>query len=212
MRETFEPFTKKQRDELKGYVAWSITLFRAAIFAAAVSFVGWLLSLAHSSVSRRYPAVGHDAWWIVPVVGFALALYVRAGRWTGGRALRAAVSRDLEKGQASIRRVVAIDAIEIEEQEDEGPAYFILTDDRTTMLFAGQYLARLKSKGFPWKGFDIREAPHSKTFFGITPAGDRLTPSARRPPLTWEEARTFGVFKGNYRIVDVEFESLKRSN
>ena len=212
MQETFKPFKKTQRDELKGYVALHTALFRAATFVAAVGLVGLLLRATHSAVSRRYPAVSHDAWWIAPLILFAVALYIRAGRWTGGRAIRRAIRRDLEKGEASIRRVVAIDAIEIEEQEDEGPGFFILTDERTTMLFAGQYLARLKGKGFPWTAFDIIEAPHSKIFFGITPAGDRLRPSARRAPLTWQEAKTLGVFRGNYRVVDVDFESLKRSD
>jgi hypothetical protein len=62
-----------------------------------------------------------------------------------------------------------------------------------TMLFAGQYLARLKGKGFPWRAFDIVEAPESRIFFGINPAGDRLQPSIKRPPFSWEEAKRLGA-------------------
>jgi len=137
MQETFKPFTKQQRKELRGYVTPGIALFRAAVFLGVVVVVGWLLRSAHGAVSRRYTAVSHDAWWLLPVVIFAVALYVRAGRWTGGRALRTAIRKDLETGNAAIRRVVAVDAIEIEEQEDEGPGFFILTDDGATMLFSG---------------------------------------------------------------------------
>lgn len=88
---------------------------------------------------------------------------------------------------------------------------FILTDEGQTMIFAGQYLDRLKGKGFPWTSFDIVEAPDSRIFFRIVAAGERLTPSSRRPPLTWEEAKRFGILNETYRMLDVDFESLKRS-
>jgi hypothetical protein len=59
------------------------------------------------------------------------------------------------------------------------------------LLFAGQYLDRLKAKGFPWTAFDIK-------------------PSGRRPSFTWEEAKAFGVLDRNYRFLDVEFEAIRR--
>jgi hypothetical protein len=120
-------------------------------------------------------------------------------------------SRGSRTGEIAVRRVVAVDAVEIEEQEDEGPGYFILTADGTTLLFAGQYLDRLKSKGFPWTAFDVSEAPQSNVFFGISAAGDRLKPSARRPPLTFEEGKAYGTFNVKYRTVDGDFVSLKES-
>lgn len=69
---------------------------------------------------------------------------------------------------------------------------------------------RLKHKGFPWSAFDIVEAPDSGIFFGIKAAGDRLTPSFRRPPLTWQEAKTYGILNAKYRTLELDFESLKR--
>ena len=212
MPETFRPFTKKERDELEGYVGGTPLVFRAVVFGIAVAFAGWLLRLIHALLAMQVPAVTHPAWWIVPLILFSLALYRVAGRFTGGRALRAKVRADLTRGQAAVHRIVAVDAIEIEEQEDEGPAFFVLTGDNRTMLFAGQYLDRFKARGFPWRAFDIVEAPESKVFFGITAAGERLPPSGRRGPLTWQEAKSFGTLNAKYRLIDVPFESLRRSS
>ena len=204
------PLTKKQRQELKGYVAWSTALFRGLLFLAVMGVVGWLFRAVHSQLADEDSPFAHEVWWILPLSALALALYMRAGRWTGGRALRKKIRADLAAGQAAVRRVVAVDAIEVEEQEDEGPAFFVLTDEGQTMLFAGQYLGRLKGKGFPWKAFDILEAPESRRFFGIASAGDRLPPSDRRPPFTWEEAKAFRALKGEYQVLELDFESLKR--
>ncbi len=50
-------------------------------------------------------------------------------------------------------RIDAVEAIEVDEQEDEGPSFFIKTVDGQVILFTGQYLNRLKARGFPWKPF-----------------------------------------------------------
>jgi hypothetical protein len=208
---TFRPMRKKERQELEGYVSPGIALFRALVFAAVVGFAGIVLRGLHRLIRNRHPILAYDVWWILPVTAIAVLLFVRSRRWTGGRAFRTRVRADLVRGKIAVRRVVAVDAVEIDEQEDEGPAYFILTADGTTVLFAGQYLDRLKSKGFPWTAFDISEAPESKVFFGISSAGDRLKPSASRPALTFEEGKAYGIFKVNYKTVEVDFASLKES-
>lgn len=211
MNSTFRALTKKERDELTGYVAWTTSLFRAFAFAAAVGLAGTILRGLHRALRNATPILHHDAWWIAPVVLFAIGLYIRAGRWTGGRALRRLIRNDLERGEVALRHVAATDAIEIEEQGDSGPWYFVRTADGKTVLFCGQYLARLKSKGFPWASFDIVEAPTSKVFFGLSRHdGDRLVPSAVRPPLEYAEAKALGAFKANYVEMEADFETLRR--
>jgi hypothetical protein len=188
-----------------------IALFRAGLFVAAVAIVGFVLRAVYRAIVGDPTSVAGDVWWAIPTLAFAVFLYRRAGRWTGGGATRQRIRADLKRGEVAVQRIVATDAIEVEEQEDEGPAFFILTGDGTTMLFAGQYLDRLKRKGFPWTAFDIVEAPESKIFFDITSAGDRLRPSATRPPFTWDEMKSFGTNeKGNYRTVDMDFDTLAR--
>jgi hypothetical protein len=149
MEVALKPLTKKQRAELHGYVAWGTTLFQAVLFLAALTAVGWLLWCVQGRLTEEGSPYSHDLWWIVPVAALAVGLYVRAGRWTGGRSLR--------------KKIRAV------------------------------------------------EAPDSKIFFGINPAGDRLQPSLKRPPFSWEEAKSLGALEGNYRVLDVDFESIKRA-
>jgi hypothetical protein len=207
VKTTYRPISKRRLAELQGYVWWVITLFRAVLFIVAVGVVGWLLRAIQQRIAA--PPLDSDAIWLVPTLGFAVAVYMRAGRWTGGRSLRAAVRADLAGGVAAVHEVNAVDAVEVEEQEDEGPSYFILTDDGTTLLFSGQYLAPYKRKGFPWKTFEILEAPSSKIFFGLMPRGEKLVPSVCRPPLTWAEFKEFARGRREYGVVDVDFAALK---
>jgi hypothetical protein len=211
MEITFRPLSKRHQAELQGHVAWSITLFRAFLFLAVVGALGWFLRAVHARATEPGSFLGSDAWWAVPLFAFAVGLYVVSSRWTGGRGFRRAVRADLNGGMARVRRITTIDAIEVAEQEDEGHSYFLLTDDGRTMLFAGQYLDRYRRRGFPWRAFDIIEAPASERFLDLVRAGDRLVPSVRRPPFTWAEVKRFGVLE-RYRVVDdVDFDLLKRS-
>jgi hypothetical protein len=139
-------------------------------------------------------------------------LYFVSSRWTGGRSFRRKVRLDLARGEAALRRVAAVDAIEVAEREDEGHAYFLRTEYGRTMLFAGQYLEKYRRRGFPWKVFEIVEAPESQVFLDIVPIGDRLQPSSRRPPFSWEELKGFEGMNENYVLVNAEFDTLRGSS
>jgi hypothetical protein len=207
METTFRPISKRRLTELKGYVAPTTVLLRGILFLCGLAVLGWILAGAHRLLVP--PQLRHPAWWLVPLIAAGALIYQIAGRWTGGPAFRAAIREDLRRGLAAAHRIKAVDAIEVDEQEDEGPAYFILTANGHTILFAGQYLEGYKRKGFPWTEFEILEAPHSKVFFGLVPIGDRLKPSTRRSPLAWEEYKTLCMGKRNYALLDLEFEALK---
>jgi hypothetical protein len=207
MKTTFRPISKRRLAELRGYVAWGITLFRGAVFIAVVGAFAWFLRSVHARLG--HPLTESELVWILPTLALAAALYAISGRWTGGRAFRAAVRNDLAGGVAAVHSIVALDAVEVEEGEDEGPSYFILTEDGSTLLFTGQYLGPYKRKGFPWRSFEILEAPHSKRFFGLIARGEKLSPSAQRPPFTWEEFKEFARAIREYGVVDVDFAALK---
>ena len=213
MQSELRPLRRRQEDDLRGYVSWGPQVFRATVFVGVVGFVGWLLRSIQARVTSPGSPYAHAAWWVVPVVVLAAALYRVSRRWTGGRAFRARVRSDLARGMAAAHRVVISDAIEITEGRDEGPTYFVLTDDGKTMFFTGQYMDRLRRKGFPWKAFAILEAPDSKVLFDVVAEGEgeRLTPSMRRGPLTWQDVKKYGILRAKYGDLDVDFESLKRS-
>ena len=207
---TYKPLTRKQRQDLEGYVAWGPSVFRALLFVALVGFVAWLLRATLLRVAATYPAAAHPAWWIVPVVLLAAAVFRRSRRWTGGRALRTRIRADLARGEAAVHRVAASEAIAVGAGEDEGPTIFLRTLDGETMVFAGQYLEPYVRRGFPWSAFEILEAPESKLFIDLVKAGDKLTPARRAQPLTWEEVKTYGVLEDRYRVLAVDFDAVKR--
>jgi len=209
MQSSFEPFTKKQKSQLEGYVSLTVRSVRGILFLAIVFLVGASLRSIHFSFAPKQGIFALPEWWIVPGIVFTCWFFYRWRRWTGGGRGVTQIRQDLARGEVAIHQIDVLDAIEVEELEDEGPSYFILTNDREVLYFSGQWLDREKRKGFPWKTFEIVEAPVSKTFFGIKKIGERLQPSYVRKALDWDTLKRFNSFSGRYRILDVDFESLK---
>ena len=207
METTYRPFSKRQRKEIEGYVAFGPSAFRAVLFLLAVAVVGWLLRGLHLWLVRS--TIDAAAVWILPTLAFAAWLYRYGARWTGGRRRRAGIRRDLARGEVAIHRVAAVDAVVLEPVKDEGPSYFVLTDDGRTVVFAGQYLDLYRTKGFPWTIIEIVETPESKLLLRLEVSGEKLPPSARHPPAAAGELRALAGRTGNYGVVDVEFDPLK---
>jgi hypothetical protein len=203
MESRLEPLNRRERRELLGYVAWSTGALRAALFLAAVAIVGALAWRVHGWLR------GEGSWWLVAPAVFAAALFVRARRWTGGADLRRRIRADLASDSARVTLVRIDDAIEVEEAEDEGPTFFLHTDDGETLVFAGQYLDRPKARGFPWLAFEVREGAESKVFLGLSPVGEPLEPSTRRPPLTFAEIRALGYGSERWKVLHVPFDELR---
>jgi hypothetical protein len=203
METRLEPLTKRERRELQGYVAWSTGALRALLFLLAIAIVAAAAWRVHSWLGARGP------WWLVAPALAGVALFFVAGRWTGGPEMRRRIRADLASGMAKVTLVSATEAIESEEAEDEGPTFFLRTEDGRSVVFAGQYLDRHVSRGFPWRSIEIREGAASKTFLGLRPAGEPLVPSARRPPLTLAEARSLGYGSERWQVLDVSFDELR---
>jgi hypothetical protein len=209
MEVEYKAFSSKQIQELSGYVALWVHVGRWLIFSFLVALTAFPFWVIFKLTVNLLPSVAHSHWWILPTVVMAIILLRRFKKWTGGAEFRDAVRRDIGRGELAITRVKAVDAIRVEEAEDEGPSYFILTDDGEVILFCGQYLDRLQRKGFPWEEFEISEAPESKVFFGLKKVGDKLEPSVTRQPFTYEEAKNYKTFDSDYKLLDVDFDKLK---
>jgi hypothetical protein len=209
MRTTYEPLSKKQRAELFGYVSWPVRNVRIALFLVILFLAGAALKSLHAAVAPERGWVSNSAFWIIPGLVFAVWFYFRWQRWTGGNHGRANIRNDLARGEMAIHHIEVVDAIEIEELEDEGPSYFFLTSDKDVLYFSGQWLDREKRKGFPWTTFEIHDAPLSKIFFGLKKTGERFTPTFVRKALDWNTLKRHGAFKGKYRVLRESFDSLK---
>jgi len=198
--------TAREVDELRGLVSPSTTALRVGSFLVAVLVVGWLTRGAQGLVLGGTD--GGLPLWLVPTLPFAVFLYARAGRWTGGPELRRKVRLDLERGQMAQHRMRVDDALEAPEVEDEGPVFFVTDDSGATYFFAGQEMARYKDRGFPWREFEIVEAPESGRFFRLKPLGEALSNVEVRAPLTFEEARTLGVMAAPYGRLERSLSDL----
>ena len=207
--ETFSrPMSKRQRDELQGYIAPGPAIFRAALFIAAIAVVALILRAAHRQFLGA--ALESSLVWVIPSAAVAYGLYRASGRWTGGPALREAVRRDLARGEVAVHRIRAVDAVAIDEQEDEGPAWFILDDTGVAILFAGQFLEPAKRTGFPWTTIEVVEAPASRLFVRIESAGEPIEPSVRHASFPWQELERVVTLPRQWGVVPVDFEALKQ--
>jgi hypothetical protein len=159
-----------------------------------------------SKLAASWPFFKPFWWWLVPWVLLMVFVVVRMETGRRGRRQNKA---DLEAGDAFCYSVEAIEAIAIQEQEDEGPGFFIKTSEGEVIFMQGQYLERyVMRQHFPWSSFEIVETPGSKLFLGLRKLGEPLKPSFTREPLSWEEAKAFGF--GDFRVLTAtDFESLK---
>jgi hypothetical protein len=199
-----DPLTKRERVELAGYVSRSTSAGRAILFGLALAAVAGLALKVQRWLSVDQP------WWIVPTAAVGLALYWRSGRWTGGRGLRARIRRDLEANTATVHVLSVVDAIKVDEAEDEGPTFFLKLETGETVAMGGQFLDRLVSRGFPWKQFEIREAAESGLFLGLEGRGERVVPSLVKPPLSMATVRELGIASARWRVLPIAFDELRR--
>ncbi len=199
-----EALTKRERTELQGYVSAGASAGRTVLFLIAVAAVAGVSWRVQQGFATSKPV------WLLPTLLFAVFIYVRASRWTGGRELRDQFKLDLESNSALVHRIQVRDAILFEEQEDEGPVVFVLTETRETVVFLGQDLARDVSRGFPWREFDVRETAHSHRFLRLERVSDPFALTDTRPPLSSERFKELGLSTVvRWKAVDVAFEELR---
>jgi hypothetical protein len=201
-----EPLTKRERNELQGYVSAGASVSRAVLFLITVGAVAGLSWRVQQGFAATKP------FWMLPTLLVAIVLYFRARRWTGGRELRDEFKRDLESNSAVVHRIQVRDAIVFEEQEDEGPVVFVLTETGETVVFVGQDLARQMSRGFPWQEFDVRETAHSRRFLRLERISARFAVTDTRPPLSPERFKELGLSAvARWKPLDVPFEQIRES-
>ena len=188
---------------MRAYVAWGTLAARAVLLLV----LGICVAAILRAVIEHTKSGVHFSWWAIPTVLVMVFIYFRSRRWTGGRDLRLKIKADLEQGTLAVHRIHVADVIEVQEREDEGPSYFVKTADGQVFVFSGQYLDGYRTKGFPWKAFEIAEAPASRIFFGLTRLDASVAPSFTREPFDSDEARQFRC--RNYGCIDIDFESLR---
>jgi hypothetical protein len=199
-----DPLTKRERAELVGYVSRSTVWARAILFALALAAVAAVAFKVQRGFAIDQP------FWIAPAALAGVALYWRSRRWTGGRDLRARIRQDLETNTAAVHLLSVVDAIRVEEAEDEGPTFFLKLETGETVAIGGQFLDRFVTRGFPWRQFEIREGARSGLFLGLEGRGERIVPSLVKPPLSLGTVRDLGIGHVRWKVLPVAFEDLRR--
>jgi hypothetical protein len=203
MKTYLRPFIVSEKKRLKQEVTCTPGLI---IFGLMCS--GLVLKLFHflvTKLAQSHPFFTPFWWWFLPWLVLMITLVVRIEK---GRKGRGQTKADLLAGNAFCHLVQTEEAIEIKQQEDEGPGYFIKTKEGEVLFIRGQFLERYVSRmRFPWMSFEMVETPNSRFFLGLRKLGETLKPSFVREPLSYDEARSFG-FK-NFSVLPLNFESLK---
>ena len=120
------------------------------------------------------------------------------------------VSRDLGDGVVLMTTYHVVDAIRVEEAEDEGSQYYLKLEDGRVAFLAGQYLYELEEDGsFPNRIVTVTRAPHSAVVLDVACEGDPLAPSASRPTFSREEFEK-GI-PADGALLDVDFDELRPS-
>jgi hypothetical protein len=119
------------------------------------------------------------------------------------------VSSDIAEGVARVTTFHVVDAIRVEEAEDEGSQYYLKLEDGRVAFLTGQYLYELEEAGvFPSRVVTVTRAPRSAVVFDAACTGEPLAPSATRSPFSAEEYRR-GV-PADGALLDVDFAQLGR--
>lgn len=195
------PLSKKQRDELASYISLSTRTMRAVLFIVFVAVTAWLFKGLQSLISVGWPV------WIVPTAAAAAFVFARSRRWTGGPAFYRAVREDLETGVLNVTVIKPRTVIEVEELEDEGPTYFVRTQDDLVVVFSGQEMIPFRSRGFPWSEFVVEEAPRSGVFFKLQRIGEPVPVDRVIEPLPFETMKALGCFDSPFAVL-VEDQEL----
>jgi len=198
----------RERKLLLSFISPATMWFRLAGFAVAlllfVAFVQFCIHWMLRDVLVAY----HGLILILLSLGFAAYLYRKGGKLTGGRAFRAQIRKDLDAGLAESEIHEVTEAIEVASKDNQPPAFFLKLSDQRVLYVQGRETLLWKFKGFPWKRFAIRTAPHSGRYLGLLALGDSMDQVTQRPPLNIHELVELPKESGCHFLED-DFESLK---
>jgi hypothetical protein len=117
--------------------------------------------------------------------------------------------QDLEGGVATVTTYHVVDAINVEESEDEGSQYYLLLDDGRVLFLSGQYLYEAEEEErFPNARITVVRTPATATVLDLRCEGASLSVSTRLQPFTASDHRE-GRVPDDGALLDVSFESLR---
>jgi hypothetical protein len=175
---------------------WGYAMVAALLTGGAVWLVGrfgYELTYGFLHISREFAARVTSV--LVPVTtagsfGYYLWKELRRAK-RSAEYWRSRYAADLSTGQVEEWRVRVVDAIEVEEFEDEGRHCYLELEDGRVLFLTGQYLYDNDEDDttprFPNRDLLITRLPHAGDILDLERLGDYLPPSATLPPFTKED-------------------------
>jgi hypothetical protein len=119
------------------------------------------------------------------------------------------LSADLAEGQAQVTTYEAVDAILVEELDDEGSQYFLELRDGRILFVAGQYLYECEDDArFPNTRFQAVRTARSGHLLAFNCLGAYLPPSSRLRPFSDADYRASRV-PVDGAVWEGDFEALR---
>ena len=209
----FRPLTAQERRTLAGLAEGDgdrlnvLALFFLFFMALFVFGVVGIRILSGPPTRRELAVAGACAALVV--LSFAVHAARRLGR--ARKVEREACAADLAGGRVSSQTFDVVDAVQVEELEDEGSSYYLKLADGRVLFLSGQYLYDPEDEGaFPSTRLRVTRAPRSRLLFDLECLGSPLKPSSKRPHFTLGDFEADRV-PADGAILQVDFESLRTS-
>jgi hypothetical protein len=203
------PMTAEERREIEGAlrsIRSTGDLWMGSLCALmAMLLLGMLVQRVF-----KLPKSPWEAVIAVAAVVVAISVFVR-GRLSA-RKLDPTVplKADAAAGVAREHVYDVVDAIKVEEFEDEGSNYFLRLADGRVLFLSGQYLYESEDeKRFPSTRVVIVRTPGTGTFLDLRSEGGYLPPTATLPPFSKERLKR-GDVPEDGELLEVDFEALRR--
>ena len=108
------------------------------------------------------------------------------------------IRHDLESNTAAVHVLSVVDAIQVEEAEDEGPTFFLKLDSGELLVaIGGQFLRPVRQSGLPLEA--VRDSRGRRVGVVPRPRGERVVPSLVKPPLSLATVRELGIASIRWR-------------
>jgi hypothetical protein len=124
-------------------------------------------------------------------------------------ALTSALQRELAQGTVEVTTYEVVDAINVEEFEDEGSMYYLKLRDGRILFIAGQHLYDFEEKRrFPNTKFQVVRTPRTRELLGFVCLGDYVPASGRGRSFTVADYDS-GRVPGDGDIWEGDFDGLR---